>query len=78
MNLDDRLEKMKKKRPSGDPYYMDEPDGLMYKPWEKQPYLNEDKGVFAYKDEKSLNTAPSVFEATAIFKVGHRQEDYKR
>ena len=74
MNLDERLDKMAKKKPSGDPYYQDEPDGLAYMPREKRPFLNEEKGVFASKD-KSLNTAPSVFDATAIFKVGNKNED---
>ena len=78
MNLDERLDKMAKKKPSGDPYYQDEPDGMAYMPWEKRPFLNEEKGVFASKEEKSLNKAPSVFDATAIFKVGHKQEDYRR
>ena len=69
MNLDERLNKDIKRKPEGDPYYAEEPDWMEYKPREKQPYLNEDKGVFASLDKTAINTAPDVFEATAVFKV---------
>ncbi len=43
--------------------------GYMYEDAPKWKPLNEDEGVFANKDDKSINTAPSVFERTALFRV---------
>lgn len=43
--------------------------GYMYEDAPKWKPLNEDEGVFANKDYKSINTAPSVFERTTLFRV---------
>ncbi len=43
--------------------------GYMYEDAPKWKPLNEDEGVFANKDDKSINTAPSVFERTTLFRV---------
>jgi len=73
MGLDDRLTEDQKKaaiESAKEPYYAEEPDWLIYKEREKQPWLNKDKGVFTETDRKSINKAPSVFEATATFILG--------
>ena len=71
MGLEDRLikdqQKAVKNRNAPDPYYESEPTGMEYKDREKQPFLNDYKGVFAEKDEKAINKMPSVFDATTIF-----------
>lgn len=74
MKLEERLVKNSRMKPAGDPYYAAEPDWMEYKPREKQPYLNENKGVFANEDKTSINTAPDVFEATAVFKMKKTKE----
>ncbi len=43
--------------------------GYMYEDAPKWKPLNEDEGVFASKDEKSINTAPSIFDRTAVFRT---------
>jgi len=43
--------------------------GYMYEDAPKWKPLNEDEGVFVNKDDKSINTAPSVFERTTLFRV---------
>ncbi len=42
---------------------------LTYMPTPAFKYLNEDRGVFDNTDETSINTAKSVFDRTAVFKV---------
>ncbi len=42
---------------------------LTYMPRPAFKYLNEDKGAFDSKDETSINTAKSVFDRTAVFRV---------
>ena len=72
MGLDDRLTEDQKRvarESEKEPYYAEEPDWLIYKEREKQPWLNKDRGVFTETDKKSINKAPSVFEATATFIV---------
>ena len=45
---------------------------LMYKPFVRAKYINDDPGDLAksaFDDTKSINKAPSVFDATAVFRV---------
>jgi hypothetical protein len=45
---------------------------LAYKPFARSRFINDDPGEFgksAFDESKSLNKAPSVFDATAIFHV---------
>ncbi len=45
---------------------------LMYKPLVKVKYINEDPGDMGktvFDESKSINKAPSIFDATAIFHV---------
>ncbi len=42
---------------------------LTYMPTPAFKYLNENRGVFDNTDETSINTAKSVFDRTAVFKV---------
>ena len=45
---------------------------LMYKPFVRAKYINDDPGEFgksAFDDSKSINKAPSIFDATAVFHV---------
>lgn len=70
MRLDDRLAEDTKKtaiEAAREPYYAEEPDWLIYKERERQPWLNKNKGVFTETDKRSLNKAPSVFDASTIF-----------
>jgi len=70
VQLDVRLQRdmdKKKKRGQTDPE--DEEDTLSYMERKKMPFLNEEEGVFAVKDTTSLNTAPSVFDRTAVFRT---------
>ncbi len=73
MNLDERLIRDNQKKPEKDPYYDDEPDYEGYIEHEKQPFLNEQKGVFDSVYEDSFHTRPDVFERTAVFKVGNKE-----
>ena len=79
MRLEDRLfmenlrlnqEELKEAEIQQDP----EEDEMGYAYADRPPFvfLNRDKGVFANPDEHSLNTAPSVFEKTAIFKTSQQ------
>ena len=48
--------------------FEDDVDGYyMYDTPKWQGFINENRSVFDKKDDKSLNTAPSVFDRTAIF-----------
>ena len=42
-------------------------DYYMYMDRKPAGFLNDYRGVFDTKDEKALNTAPSIFDRTAIF-----------
>ncbi|MCR4591179.1 MAG: hypothetical protein K5668_10215 [Lachnospiraceae bacterium] len=79
MGLDDRLFKDQKKAVENaakpDPYYESEPTGLMYKDREGTVPLDSYKGVFSYEDKKSLNTRPSIFDSTAVFKVSAKKDN---
>ncbi len=78
MRLDDRLAEDQKRAAiaaSKEPYYAEEPDWLIYMEREKKPWLNKDKGVFTETDKKSINKAPSVFEAGALFDTGKKDGD---
>ena len=78
MRLDDRLTKDQRRAAAEDakePYYAEEPDWLIDKEREKKPWLNKDRGVFTETDRKSLNKAPSVFEAATLFDTGAKQAD---
>ncbi len=56
--------------------FEDEVDGYyMYDTRKAFGDLNDYRGVFDTKDEKSLNTAPSVFDRTAIFKTKKETDD---
>ncbi|MBR2186142.1 MAG: hypothetical protein IJ857_02260 [Lachnospiraceae bacterium] len=74
MGLEDRLVKDQqntvKRAAEPDPYYETESDWLTYMEREKTTPLNKNKGVFAEKEERSLNKRPSVFDETAIFRTG--------
>ena len=56
-------------------FWEDEADamGYAYESPPKMRFLNEEQGVFANKDETSINTAPSVFDRTAIFRTNKDQ-----
>ena len=47
---------------------------MIYHPRPKWGFLNDNKGVFDAKDVTSINTAPSVFDRTAIFKTSREEE----
>ncbi len=78
MQLDDRLTEDQRRaaiNAAKEPYYAEEPDWLIYKERERQPWLNKDKGVFSETDKKALNKAPSVFERGTLFQTDDRDEN---
>ena len=71
---DMRQEEIKKKE-SKSVVFEDEVDGYyMYDTPKWQGFINENRSVFDQKDEKSLNTAPSIFDKTAIFHTKKEEE----
>jgi hypothetical protein len=45
---------------------------LSYKPFQRSTFLNDEPGVFgssAFDESKSINKAPNIFDATAVFHV---------
>ncbi len=77
MRLDDRLAEDNRKaaaEAAREPYYAEEPDWLIYKERERAPWLNKDKGVFTETDKKSLNKAPSVFDASTLFYTREKEQ----
>ncbi len=44
--------------------------GYAYEDRPPNVFLNREKGVFAPNDDDALNTAPSIFDKTALFRVG--------
>ncbi len=77
MVLDDKLAKVPQEQRRTRNIRLDEEEEneewLMYADREKQPWLNKDQGVFTHTDEKSLNRAPDVFDATAVFKTARKE-----
>ena len=49
--------------------------GMIYRPRPRWGYLNDNKGIFDVKDETSINTAPSIFDRTAVFRVSKREDE---
>ena len=60
---------MAEKKNQEDPYYAEEPDWMEYREREQEESLNRSRGVFLSRDQKSINTAASVFEKWTIFQV---------
>ena len=75
MGLYDRLVsdiRNKSKNASSDLYYAEEPDWMIYEERKVEEPLNENKGIYADEDLKSINTAPSVFEKGTIFRTSEK------
>lgn len=67
--LDERMEKERKKKPRPDPD--EETDEEMERP--APVFLNRQKSVFdrsPLNGADGINTAPSVFDKTAVFRTG--------
>ena len=78
MGVDERLVKDQiraAKEAAREPYYAAEPDWMIYKEKEKKPWFNKDRGVFTETGKKSINKAPSVFEAGALFDTKGNEND---
>ena len=76
MRITDRLIKQQNKaireqirrREDQQPEFQDEEEGYyMYQSRSRMEPLNTGRSVFDRKDDTSINTAPSVFDRTAIF-----------
>lgn len=69
LNEEKRNLNEKKRR---DQFWQDEEDaqGYMYEDAPKWIPLNSKESAFTNKDDKSINTAESIFDRTAIFRVG--------
>ena len=74
-NYDQRQEEIKKKESRSMIFEDDVGDYLMYMEPKWQGFINDKSSVFDRKDDKSLNTAPSVFDRTAIFHTKKDEED---
>ena len=66
-NYDQNQKEIRKKEDQSMVFEEDVGDYLMYDNYKPEGFLNEYRGVFDTTDEKSLNTAPSIFDKTAIF-----------
>ena len=67
--MDRKTQEREKKRKFN--FWEDEADAMGYA-YEKAPgirFINAEKSVFDNKDDTSINTAPSVFDRTAIFRT---------
>ena len=62
-----RQEEIKQKENRSMIFEEDVGDYLMYDEPKWQGFINENRSVFDQKDDKSLNTAPNIFDRTAIF-----------
>ena len=66
-NYDQNQKEIRKKEDQSMVFEEDVGDYLMYDDYKPEGFLNGYRGVFDTTDEKSLNTAPSIFDKTAIF-----------
>lgn|GEM_PF-1452868 len=66
-NFDQNQKDIRAKEDKSMVFEEDVGDYLMYDDYKSEGFLNGYRGVFDTKDEKSLNTAPSIFDKTAIF-----------
>ncbi len=66
-NYDQNQKEIRKKEDQSMVFEEDVGDYLMYDNYKPEGFLNGYRGVFDTTDEKSLNTAPSIFDKTAIF-----------
>ena len=66
-NYDQNQKEIRKKEDQSMAFEEDVGDYLMYDNYKPEGFLNGYRGVFDTTDEKSLNTAPSIFDKTAIF-----------
>ncbi len=48
--------------------------GMAYAPRKANQFINEEKGVFSTEMTSGINTEKSVFDKTAVFRVGNREE----
>ena len=51
---------------------MEEEEALTYLSRKRETSLNEEQGVFQGKTFEGINTEKSVFDRTAVFRVGER------
>lgn len=72
MRLNERLAKQQiGKNRSGD-QTVEEEETLTYLSHKRETSLNEEQGVFQGKTFEGINTEKSVFDRTAVFRVGER------
>ena len=64
---DMRQQEIKRKEDQSAIFEEDVGDYYMYDEPKWQGFINDNKSVFDKKDDRSLNTAPNVFDRTAIF-----------
>ncbi len=76
MLLSERLlaenRRLLKEKEKADEIQQDQDEDEMGYAYQDRPpfvFLNNNKGIFVNPDDNSLNTAPSVFDKTAIFKT---------
>ena len=72
---DMRQEEIKKKESKSMIFEEDVGDYYMYEEPKWQGFINDKRSVFDTKDDKSINTAPSVFDRTAIFHTKKEDSD---
>ncbi len=72
---DMRQEEIKKKESRSMIFEEDVGDYYMYEEPKWQGFINDKRSVFDTKDDKSINTAPSVFDRTAIFHTKKEDSD---
>ncbi len=72
MRLNERLAKQQLKKSQGGSQTVEEEEALTYLSRKRETALNEEQGVFQGKTFEGINTEKSVFDRTAVFRVGER------
>lgn len=72
MRLNERLAKQQLKKSQGGSQTAEEEEALTYLSHKRETSLNEEQGVFQGKTFEGINTEKSVFDRTAVFRVGER------
>ena len=72
MRLNERLAKQQLKESQGGGQTVEEEEALTYLSRKRETSLNEEQGVFQGKTFEGINTEKSVFDRTAVFRVGER------
>ncbi|MCR4909371.1 MAG: hypothetical protein K5985_11130 [Lachnospiraceae bacterium] len=78
MNLGERLDRKIRRaaapKSPEDLYYDTEADWMEYAPRKSEGNINENEGAFVRENISGINTARSVFDATAVFRTRREEQ----